>query len=109
MGGSGSRSSSSGNALFQLEASAARTRQERPGCRTSGLRRVRWGCYSRFGMEGVTWAALGILAAGQLGTLFYLGSRIDALAGRMDARFAEVDGRFAHVETRFDHIDDRFD
>ncbi len=94
---------------LRLEAPAARTRQERPGCRTSALRNVRVRCYCRSDMEGITWAALGILAAGQLGTLFYLGSRIDALAARMDTRFAHVDARLAQVEARFDHVDDRFD
>jgi hypothetical protein len=60
-------------------------------------------------MEAVTWAALGILAAGQLGTLFYLGSRIDALSARMDARFAHVDDRFDQVSARLDAINARVD
>jgi hypothetical protein len=60
-------------------------------------------------MEGITWAALGILAAGQLGTLFYLGSRIDALASRMDARFDHVDARFDSVEQRLDGVNARID
>jgi hypothetical protein len=60
-------------------------------------------------MEGVIWAALGILAAGQLGTLFYLGSRIDALSARMDARFAHVDDRFDQMSARLDAINARVD
>ena len=53
-------------------------------------------------MEGVTWAALGILAAGQLGTLFYLGSRIDVLAARMDDLFDQVKARLDAINARVD-------
>lgn len=64
-------------------------------------------------MDGATWTAIGLLAATCLGTLFYLGSRIDALAARLDARmdtgFARVDAGFARVDTRFDAIEARFD
>jgi hypothetical protein len=60
-------------------------------------------------MEGITWVALGILAGGQLGTLFYLGSRIDALGARMDARFDHVDDRFDQVSARLDAINARVD
>jgi hypothetical protein len=55
------------------------------------------------------WTALAILAAVSLGTLFYLGARIDALAARTDARFDRMDARFDHVHARFDHVDARFD
>jgi hypothetical protein len=43
-----------------------------------------------------------LLAATSLGTLFYMGSRIDALAARMDAGFDRVDAGFERVDARFD-------
>ncbi len=61
------------------------------------------------GMDAAVWTAIGLLAATSLGTLFYLGARIDALAARMDAGFARVDSRFDAVEGRFARIDARFD
>ena len=71
-------------------------------------------------MDTTVWTAIGLLAATSLGTLFYLGhridgqaARIDALAARMDARFDAVDARFdaliGRLDTRFDRIDARFD
>jgi len=57
-------------------------------------------------MEAAVWTALGLLAATSLGTLFHLGSRIDALAARLDAR---MDSGFARVDARFDAVDSRFD
>jgi hypothetical protein len=60
-------------------------------------------------MEAAIWTAIGLLAATSLGTLFYLGSRIDALAARMDAGFGRVDARFDRVDARFDRQDGRFD
>lgn len=71
-------------------------------------------------MDAAVWTAIGLLAATSLGTLFYLGSRIDAVAARMDARFDSVDARFAQVDARFDamlgvietrfaRVDSRFD
>lgn len=60
-------------------------------------------------MDAVVWTALAILAAMSGGTLFYLGSKIDALAARMDARFERVDARFDHMEERFDALAARFD
>ena len=50
-----------------------------------------------------------LLAATSLGTLFYLGSRIDALAARVDAGFGRVDARFDRVDANFDRVDARFD
>ena len=83
-------------------------------------------------MEAAVWTAIGLLAATSLGSLFFLGSRMDALSaridamgaridalsdrldarfnaieGRMDSRFANVDTRFVHIETRFDSLDSR--
>lgn len=71
-------------------------------------------------MDAAVWTAIGLLAATSLGTLFYLGSRIDAVAARMAARFDSVDARFAQVDARFDamlgvietrfaRVDSRFD
>jgi hypothetical protein len=60
-------------------------------------------------MDAAVWTAIGLLAATALGTLFYLGSRIDALAARMDAGFARVDARFDAVEARFDALGARLD
>lgn len=60
-------------------------------------------------MDAAVWTAIGLLAATSLGTLFYLGSRIDALAARMDARFDRVDVRFDRMEERFDALAARLD
>jgi len=60
-------------------------------------------------MEAAIWTAIGLLAATSLGTLFYLGSRIDALAARMDAGFGRVDLRFDAMEARFDALAARLD
>lgn len=74
-------------------------------------------------MEAAVWTAIGLLAATSLGTLFYLGARIDALgartdalgsrtdalAARMDAGFARVDARFDAIESRFDALASRLD
>jgi hypothetical protein len=60
-------------------------------------------------MNAAVWIAIGLLAATSLGTLFYLGSRIDALAARMDARFDRVDARFDRVDERFDALAARLD
>ncbi|MGH2794718.1 MAG: hypothetical protein ACRDKG_10490 [Actinomycetota bacterium] len=54
-----------------------------------------------------TWAAIAILAAGLLGTLFYLGARIDALGGRIDSLATRMDARFDALTARFDaHLDE---
>ena len=60
-------------------------------------------------MDAAVWTAIGLLAATSLGNLFYLGSRIDALAARMDAGFARVDSRFDHIEERLDSFTARLD
>jgi hypothetical protein len=57
-------------------------------------------------MDAAVWTAIGLLAATSLGTLFYLGSRIDYLAARLDTR---IDAGFARVDTRFDAIESRLD
>ncbi len=53
-------------------------------------------------MEGRGRTAVAILAAGQPDTLFYPGSRIDALSARMDQRVDAQDRRFDQVNGRFD-------
>ena len=63
-------------------------------------------CYARREMDAAVWTAIGLLAATSLGTLFYLGSRIDSLAARLDTR---IDAGFARVDTRFDAIESRLD
>lgn len=60
-------------------------------------------------MEPAVWTAIGLVAATSLGTLFYLGSRIDALAARMDGRFDSMESRFQRIDARFDRMDARFD
>ncbi len=53
-------------------------------------------------MTAAIWTAIGLLAATSLGTLFYLGSGIDALAARMDARFDAVDAGLDALNARVD-------
>jgi hypothetical protein len=64
-------------------------------------------------MDAAVWTAIGLLAATSLGTIFYLGSMMDALAARLDARmdagFAGVDARFDAIEARFDGLASRLD
>ena len=64
-------------------------------------------------MEAAVWTAIGLLAATSLGSLFYLGARIDALGARMDSRFDSLEGRmearFARVDQRFDGLEGRLD
>jgi hypothetical protein len=58
-------------------------------------------------MDAAVWTAIGLVAATSLGTLFYLGSRIDNLASRMDARFDRVDAKFDALLERFDRLSER--
>lgn len=64
-------------------------------------------------MDAAVWTAIAVLAATSLGSLFYLGVRIDSLGAKTEARFdsllAWMDARFDRVDARFDHIDQRFD
>lgn len=57
-------------------------------------------------INAAVWTAIGLLAATSLGALFYLGSRIDALAARLDAR---MDAGFARVDARSDAIEFGFE
>jgi hypothetical protein len=64
-------------------------------------------------MDAAAWTAIGLLAATSLGTLFYLGARIDGLGlridglgGRIDALGSRLDARLDAFETRIDaHLD----
>lgn len=57
-------------------------------------------------MTTVAWTAIGLLAATLLGTLVYLGQRIDALAARVDAQGADlgqrIDAQGAELGQRID-------
>ena len=46
-------------------------------------------------VDAATWTAISLLAATSLGSLFYLGSRIDGLGTRMDGLSNRID---AHLE-----------
>jgi hypothetical protein len=60
-------------------------------------------------MDAAVWTAIGLLAATSLGTLYYLGARIDGLGARIDGLAARIDARFDRVDARFDRMDERFD
>ena len=73
-----------------------------------------------FEVDAPIWTALGLLAATSLGSLFYLGSKIDALGSRVDALGsrldtridsldAKVDAGFSRIDTRLDAISTRLD
>jgi hypothetical protein len=72
-----------------------------------------WQWYGRSVVLAVTWASLGILTAALLGTLFYLGSRIDAidgsLGGRIDALSARIDSLETRLDSRLDSMTNRLD
>ena len=53
-------------------------------------------------MDAAIWTALGLLAATSLGSLFYLGSRIDALGTRIDALGSRLDVRIDALDTKVD-------
>ena len=60
-------------------------------------------------MDAAVWTAIGLLAATSLGSLFYLGSRIDALGSRVDALGSRFDALSARMDSRFDAMAARFD
>jgi flagellar capping protein FliD len=64
-------------------------------------------------MDAAVWTAIGLVAATSLGSLFYGGGRIDALAAHVDSRFDTMDSRIdalgARMDTRFDAMESRFD
>jgi hypothetical protein len=53
-------------------------------------------------MDAAVWTAIGLIAATSLGTLFYLGARIDGLGTRIDALSSRMDSRFDALEARMD-------
>ena len=66
-----------------------------------------------FVMDAAVWTAIGLLAATSLGTLVYLGARIDGVANSLGARIdglgARIDSLGARMDTRFDGMESRFD
>ena len=60
-------------------------------------------------MVAVAWAAIGLLAATLVSSLFYLGSRMDALGARIDAQRPSPAARIHSLETslkgRIDTVD----
>lgn len=50
----------------------------------------------------VAWATLGVLTATLFGTLFYLGSKIDALSARMDGFAGRMDAMSARLDAHVD-------
>ena len=50
-------------------------------------------------MDAAVWTAIGLLAATSLGTLFYLGARIDGLGARIDGLAARLDTHLDHHPT----------
>jgi hypothetical protein len=57
-------------------------------------------------MVAVAWAAIGLLAATLVSTLYYLGSKIDGLESSLNARIDALDGR---VGGRLDALTARID
>jgi hypothetical protein len=59
-------------------------------------------------MEAQAWTAIGLLAATLLGSLFYLGNRIDSLGTRLDSRIdglsGRIDGLTVRVEEQGRHL-----
>ncbi len=55
-------------------------------------------------MQAQAWTAIGLLAATLLGTLFYLGNRIDSLGARLDARIDGISGRLDGLSARIDGL-----
>jgi hypothetical protein len=64
-------------------------------------------------MEAAVWTAIAVLAATNLGSLFYLGARIDALGARIDAQRTDLGGRIealgARLDARIEALTERID
>lgn len=71
--------------------------------------RVTLGATLGHGMDAAIWTAIGLLAATSLGSLFYLGSRIDGLGSRIDGLGNRIDALGARLDTRLDAIESRID
>lgn len=57
-------------------------------------------------MEAQAWTAIGLLAATLIGSLFYLGNRIDSLGARIDSR---IDGLETRLDGRIDGLENRLE
>jgi hypothetical protein len=57
----------------------------------------------------VEWSAIGLFAGFALGSLFYLGARIDSTNVRIDSLTARMDARFDRVDAQFDAAIARLD
>lgn len=57
-------------------------------------------------MVAVAWTAIGLLAATLVGSLFYLGSRIDHLGDSLNARIDSLDAR---LSARIDALSAKMD
>jgi hypothetical protein len=51
-------------------------------------------------MVAVAWAAIGLLASTLVSSLFYLGSRIDALGTRIDSLESSLNARIDTLDSR---------
>jgi hypothetical protein len=64
-------------------------------------------------MVAVAWAAIGLLAATLVSSLFYLGSKIDGLESSLNARIdalgARIDSLDARLSARIDALSARID
>jgi hypothetical protein len=60
-------------------------------------------------MDAAVWTAIGLLAATSLGSVFYLGTRIDGLGSRIDRLSHRVDSLGARLDTRLDAMEARID
>ena len=60
-------------------------------------------------VDAAVWTAIGLLAATSLGSLFYLGSRIDGLGTRIDGLSNRIDALGARLDTRLDAMESRID
>jgi hypothetical protein len=57
-------------------------------------------------VEAQVWTVIGLLAATLIGTLVYLGGRIEALGARMDSR---IDALGARMDSRIDGLSARIE
>jgi hypothetical protein len=69
---------------------------------SSGAPFVSQGLARLFSMEAQAWTAIGLLAATLLGTLVYLGTRIDGLGARIDGLGARLDSRIDALDAKLD-------
>jgi predicted PurR-regulated permease PerM len=61
------------------------------------------------GMEAQIWTLIGLLTATLVGTVFYLGNRIDSLGNRIDSLGTRLDARIDGLSARVDALADRVD